>query len=314
VDAGRYALLFPGQGAQFPGMAARFHDRSAAVRQLFDLAEQRTGLPIRTLCFETGRTDQSRTDWTQPSVFVASLAGWLVFRELLADRGRPYAPGCVAGHSLGHFAALVAAGALDVPTALDLVCHRGRIMSAASGRRPGGMLTVVGLPASAAAELAARCVPGPVALAAVNGSDQTVLSGAADGLAEAAELARRAGATRVVPLAIGLAAHSPLMADAHREFAAVVAAVPLGAPEVAVALNTTAAVTRDVAEIRADLLDHMIRPVRWAESVQAARRAGATRLIDMGPGRTLVKILLRDVPADEVSAFDQPGAAGALFG
>lgn len=131
-----HALLFPGQGAQFPGMAQRWYEKYGEVRDLFQRSEERTGLPLRTLCFGTSREDQARTDWTQPCVLTASLAGHLALGRFLREHGAPTAPAAVAGHSLGHFTALVAAGVLDGDTALDLVHRRGRIMFAASRSGP----------------------------------------------------------------------------------------------------------------------------------------------------------------------------------
>jgi [acyl-carrier-protein] S-malonyltransferase len=311
MTAKRYALLFPGQGAQFLGMSLRWHERLAAVRDLFDRAEQRTGLPLRNLCFSTGRDAQARTDVTQPCVFVASLACLMWLRESLADAGTPYAPACFGGHSLGHFASLVAAGALDLDAGLDLVNIRGQIMYESSRRQAGGMAAIVGMPAGRVADLLVGTAT--VGIAAVNGPDQVVVSGARAGLDDILRRAQRAGAERVVPLAIGIAAHSPLMADAQARFATELAAVHLTAPELPVALNTTARLSQEVDEIRADLLVHMVRPVRWWESIQQMRRTGVSRFVDVGPGRTLGKVLRRFLPEDEVLANDKPaGIAGSL--
>lgn len=308
-----YALLFPGQGAQFPGMALRWHENSVEVRELFDHAEERTGLPLRALCFGTSREEQARTDWTQPCVLTASLAGLIALREFFRRRGGNLAPAAVAGHSLGHFTALVAAGVLDTDTALDLVHRRGRIMFTAGVERPGAMAAVLGLPQDRVLEIVSTCPKGVVTVAAVNGPDQIVVSGESDALAWTAEAVTDAGAERFVPLSIGIAAHSPLMARAAAEFADELAHLQLAEPVLPVTLNTTGRPTTDVASIRADLREHMTRPVRWWESVRSLRASGNGQLVDVGPGRTLSKVLRRDLPDDAVLSNDRPhGPEGLL--
>ncbi|WP_431912897.1 ACP S-malonyltransferase [Micromonospora carbonacea] len=313
MTAPRYALLFPGQGAQFPGMAQRFHDASPAVRDLFDLAESRTGLPLREICFHTERTDQARTDWNQPAVFLAGLAGWYALVEQAARCGAEHPPVCVAGHSLGHFTALAAAGALSAPAALDLVARRGELMHRASLAADGAMATLIGLSEPTVADLVRAAGDDAVSVAAVNGPDQVVVSGAAPAVAAVSQRAVAAGAERVVPLAIALAAHSPLMAPADAGFAPLVAAADLREPRVPVVLNTTGRASRDVAEIRADLHRHMLAPVRWWQCLATARDAGADLLVDAGPGRTLSKVLRRDLPADAVHSLDHPRGLEALL-
>jgi [acyl-carrier-protein] S-malonyltransferase len=303
----RWALLFPGQGAQFPGMGERFHDRSPRARKLFDLAESRTGLSLRDICFRTDRADQARTDFNQPAVFVAALAGWYALTERFDQVGVANPPMCVAGHSLGHLTALVAAGALTLTDGLDLVLRRGRLMYEASLNSDGAMATVIGLTATVLDDLVG--VGGPVTVAAVNGPDQIVVSGPASAVKEVGEWALAAGAERVVPLVIALAAHSPLMAPAAAAFEADVARVALHEPRMPVVLNTTGRATRSVVEIRADLMRHMLSPVRWWDSLGAARACGAELLVDAGPGRTLGKLMRRDLPADAVHNLDHPRGA-----
>jgi len=306
--SGTYALLFPGQGAQFPGMGERLHERSAAVRELFDRAEDRTGLPLRRLCFEVQRTDQSRTDWTQPAVFVASLAGWVHLREQTSPDTR--GPTVTAGHSLGHYTALVAAGALGLDEAIDLVRLRGEIMHRHGS---GGMLTIVGLSERQVAELLPSVHSGFAALAAINGPDQIVVAGDEAGLRHIAERAERLGAERVVPLYIGIAAHTSIMARAGAEFSSAIAELPLTEPRIPVALNTTGSITRDPAELRQDLTRHITSPVLWWKTVCTIRAAGVDLLVDAGPGRTLAKVLGRHLPAESVHALDRPRGMDLLL-
>lgn len=309
----RHALLFPGQGAQFPGMAERWYEESEEVHDLFERAEKQTGLPLRRLCFGTSREEQARTDWTQPCVFIASLAGLITLRAFLRNRATEHAPVAVAGHSLGHFVALVAAGVLDPDTALALVHRRGQIMFTASRRHPGAMASVLGLSQSRIREVVDTCPHGPVTVAAVNGPDQIVLSGEHTALRWTGEQVMTAGAERFVPLSIGIAAHSPLMAEAEAEFAAEIEGVHLSTPALPVALNTTGALTTDVADIRADLREHMTRPVQWWESVRALRAEGADRFVDVGPGRTLGKVLRRDLPDEQILSNDRPNGPKDLL-
>jgi len=313
VTPSRYALLFPGQGAQFLGMGQRWHDRLPLVRELFDLAEERTGLPLRDLCFRTPRDVQARTDLTQPCVFVASLACWMGLQDALAWHDLPYAPVCIGGHSLGHFTALVSAGALDIGDGLDLVRRRGEIMYEEGRRRAGGMATVLGLDHDRVSGIVAEEGGDLVSLAAVNGPDQFVVSGDLTRLRCVVAAAERAGAERVVTLSIGIAAHSPLMAAAQDQFAAELATIRLAPPRLPVVLETAAGVTDDPDQIRLQLTGHMTRPVLWWESIQQVRQAGALQLVDVGPGRTLSRMLHRHLPESEVISGDQPHAVTALL-
>ncbi|SCL18010.1 ACP S-malonyltransferase [Micromonospora inyonensis] len=306
-----YAVLFPGQGAQFPGMAQRWHDEVPAVRKLFSEAEALAGLPLRELLLTMARDAQVRTDWTQPCVFVASLAGWIALRERLARTGTGQ-PAYLLGHSLGHFTALVASGAVDLDAGLRLVRQRGEIMHRSGQRSPGEMLTVVGLPADEIAAMLEGEHGRKVYVAAVNGPDQVVLSGDRPGIAWAEATALARGAARTVPLAIGIAAHSPLMAEAQTEFAAELANLVIHPPRTPVVLNTTARPSTDPSAIRADLQLHMLEPVRWWESIRSLRDTGVQRFVDVGPGRTLCKVLSRYLPPEELLANDRRGGLEVL--
>jgi [acyl-carrier-protein] S-malonyltransferase len=304
------ALLFPGQGAQFPGMAQRHHDHSEEVRALFTAAEDISGLPLRKVCFDNSRVAQSRTDWTQPAVFVASMACWYSIRERIRLGEWP-APLACAGHSLGHFGALVAAGVLAMEEALRLVVTRGRLMHQAGRRSPGGMITIVGLTVAEAEQALAAVGEHTACIAAVNGPDQVVLAGEAKALETLAAAANWLGAERIVPLHIGIAAHTSLMAEANARFAEALSQVRLADPTMPVALNTTGRLATTAAEIRDDLLRHMVSPVLWWDGVLALAAAGVSRLIDVGPGRTLAKMVRRNAERGwsdyEMVAADRPG-------
>lgn len=292
--AGSSALLFPGQGNQFTGMGWGWYRRSQRARSLFARAERLSGLPVRRLCFDGSRDELARTEVTQPCVMVASLAGATVLEEELGAAGRRLRPQLVAGHSLGQFTALVFAGSVSFDEALELVCLRARLMAEAGG---GGMATILGLEVDRVRELCAALAGPGVVVASVNGPDHTVVSGGDAALAEAVEAARAAGATRVIPLPISIAAHSPAMDAAQAAFAPAVAALELGEPRVPVVLNGDARPTRSAAAIRAELEGHMCAPVQWWASVQAMVAAGVEQVVEIGPGRSLTKELCASLPA-----------------
>jgi [acyl-carrier-protein] S-malonyltransferase len=287
LRAGGYALLFPGQGGQFPGMAWGWHRRSRRVRSLFARAERVTGMPLRRLCFEGTREELSSTEVTQPCVFLVGLAGAAVLEEELEEGGAA-GPRFVAGHSLGQFTALAAAGALDLESALELVCVRAQLMAAAAG---GGMAAVLGLAPPRVGELCAAIAGEDVVVAAVNGPTHTVVSGERAALGRVAAAAGEAGATRVIELPISVAAHSPQMAGAEAAFAARVAELDLNEPAVPIVLNGDSRPTRSAACIRAELASHMCACVQWWSSLRAMLGAGVELLLEVGPGRSLAREL-----------------------
>lgn len=286
LTAGSYALLFPGQGGQFPGMGWGWHRRSQRVRTLFAEAERISGIPIRRLCFDGTREELASTEVTQPCVFVVGLAGVTVLEEELEAAGNSLSPRCVAGHSLGQFTALVAAGSLAFESGLGLVCARAGMMAAADG---GGMAAVLGLEPDCVRELCSRVAGSAVVVAAVNGPTHTVVSGERAALSEVVAIAREEGAERVVPLPISVAAHSPAMAVAQSAFAARVAELELREPRVPVVLNGDPRPTRSRRRIRADLEDHMCASVQWWPSLQAMLAVGVEWLLEVGPGRSLAR-------------------------
>ena len=302
-----FALVFPGQGSQFPEMIDTPPMRTEAADQCLADLEQLLDVPVRRLCAERRTEELARTEVTQPAVFAVSLASLAALRAELPDAVQPRA---CAGHSLGHFAALVAAGALDVASAAHLVVERARIMAACAG---GAMAAVLGLPKERLDELVATA-DGVVVVANVNTPDQTVISGEADAVDAVGERAVAAGARRVVRLAIGVAAHSPLMADAAAEFAAVVAAAPIDDPLVPVVANCDGTMLRSAAAIRRNLLDHMLLPVDWQATVLRLRQEGVAATIEIGPGAALSKfsaVVAPEIAARSISLVG-PEAAGRL--
>jgi [acyl-carrier-protein] S-malonyltransferase len=276
-DAKTTALLFPGQGSQNDGM------RELVERErpdLLDLAREETGDDPFERAAEATR-------FTQPAVFCASIAGW----ERL---GRPDAR-YVAGHSLGEFAALVAAGSMSAGQGLRLVALRGRLMdTAAASDRDGGMLALLGRHAGVAEDIARR---NGLTIANDNAPTEVVLSGSGPGLDGAAGDARDEG-LRAVRLSVGGAFHSPAMAGAEPEFRAALAEAELRPPVVTAVSGLTA---RPFDDVRRRLLEGLTRPVRWRETLLSLHELGARRFVETGPGRVLAKLVPRTLGDVEVA-------------
>jgi [acyl-carrier-protein] S-malonyltransferase len=305
-----YALLFPGQGGQYPGMGLRAHARSRRARTVFVEAERIAGMPIRRLCFEGSRVELERTEVTQPCLIAASLAAVAALEEELEAAGSRLEPHLLAGHSLGHYAALVAAGAASLAGVLELVCVRAALMAAAGD--DGAMASIVGLRPAQVSEICAAATGGRVVVAAVNGPRHTVVAGARSAVDAALDAARAAGAARLVRLPVSVAAHTPAMAGAQRALAAHVDALELTQPRFALVLNGSARATRSSAEIRAELKLHTCATVMWWPSVRTMLALGVRLLVDTGPGRGLARSLAATLGEDAVTGLERPGTALAL--
>lgn len=285
------AFLFPGQGSQFVGMGRDLYEREPVARALYDEADARLGLALSRLCFEGPEEALTDTAVQQPALFTTSLAAWAV----LAARGEADAA-YVAGHSLGEFSALAAAGALTFADGLALVRRRGELMKLAGERAPGGMAAILGLDAAPVAEVcaAAAATTGRfVGVANDNCPGQVVITGDETALAEAMSQLAAAGARKVVRLPISIAAHSPLMAAVAGDFAAAVEATPLTAARVPVVANVTATPITAPDAIRAELKAQLTAPVQWTGSVRALSAAGVAAYIEVGPGDVLLGLVKR---------------------
>jgi [acyl-carrier-protein] S-malonyltransferase len=280
----RLFAMFPGQGSQRVAMAVHLlRDHPRTVGRVFAAASEAVGLPLTSLCTNGSAAELARTEITQPAVVATSLA---VLEVLRTEGG--FSPWAVAGHSLGEYAALVAASVLSPADALWLVRRRGKLMAQVAGRVPGTMAAVIGLEAEVVEEVCARCAGlGLVQVANYNEPSQTVISGERAAVEEVARLAREAGAERTVLLGVGAPFHCALMADIEQEFAAELDRCHFGEPSLLVFSSVTGEPVSRGDEIRRLLQRQLSAPVRWVKLLDTAARLGATRYVEVGPGRVL---------------------------
>jgi [acyl-carrier-protein] S-malonyltransferase len=286
------AWVFPGQGSQTAGMGRALYQELSAVRALYDQADDVLGFALSRLCFEGPEAELNRTANAQPALVVTSLAHLVALRE----RGVAVpTPQFVAGHSLGEYSALLAAGAWSLAEALRVVRARGEAMQAAGDQSPdgSGMAAVLGADDAMLAEVCAAC---DVDLANFNAPGQTVISGSRGGVERAGALAKERGARRIMPLAVSIASHSRLMRPAAAQMEGILAAVSLQPPQVPLIPNVTAQPETDPAEIRRLLVEQLVSPVRWVESVQFMTGAGVTTFWEIGAGKVLGGLIKRIAP------------------
>jgi [acyl-carrier-protein] S-malonyltransferase len=286
------AWVFPGQGSQVVGMGRDLYQSYPVARAIFEEADRLLGFGLSTLCFDGPADLLTQTENAQPALLTVSAA--LLAAIAGCSAGTPPRPALLAGHSLGEFSALYAAGALDFPTALGLVRRRGELMAAA---REGTMAAVLGLPID---RLIAVCDEaagaGPVVIANENAPGQVVISGATAAVTAAGELAKRAGAKRVLPLPVSAAFHSPLMRDAAGQLAAAITAATIAPANPPVVGNVQAAPLSDPAAIRAELIAQVTAPVKWIGSIEYMQAHGIDTVVEIGPGNVLTGLIKRIAP------------------
>ena len=271
------AYVFPGQGSQFPGMAKDLYDNNPIAREMLEKANEVLGFRITDIMFEGTAEDLRQTKVTQPAVFLHST----VLARCLPD----FKPDMVAGHSLGEFSALVAAGAMDFEEGLRLVSIRAQAMQKACEMCPGTMAAVISLPAEKVEQICKEC-EGIVA-ANYNSDVQIVISGEKEAVESACVKMKEAGARRALVLPVGGAFHSPLMEPARAELAEGIEKAIFRTPICPVYQNVTAKPSTDPAEIKANLLAQLTSPVRWTQSVKNMMEDGADHFTELGPGAVL---------------------------
>lgn len=276
------AFVFPGQGAQFSGMGKDLYDSNATAKALFDKANDILGFEITRTMFEGTAEELKQTRVTQPAVFLHSVISAVCL-------GEAFDAVMVAGHSLGEFSALTAAGALSFEDGLSLVSKRAMAMQKACEAAPSTMAAIIGLPdEKIEAICAAISREGNIVVPAnYNNPGQLVISGNKEAIAEACEQLKAAGAKRALPLPVGGAFHSPLMQPAKDELQAAIEATEIVAPRIPVYQNVDAKAHTDATEIKHNLIAQLTSPVRWTYEVQQMIADGATDFTECGPGRAL---------------------------
>lgn len=313
----KVALVFPGQGIQHVGMGRYLYEHFPSARAVIDQADAILGFPLSRLMFEGPDEELEDTINAQPAILTVSVAALEAIKERYHALGQKVQPVFVAGHSLGEYSALVAAGTLDFRDALELVRERGRLMKEAGNEFPGGMAAIIGLEPDVLARICAQAseeTGGIVVVANDNCPGQTVISGQEAALERAMELAREQGARRAVRLDISIASHSPLMERAARQLGDLVHKVHFHEPVVPIVSNLTGRVSTSVEELRRNVGDHMVRPVMWTNSVREMIDSGATTFIEVGPGNVLgglIRRIRRDVRTLTLADLDLGGPGDA---
>jgi [acyl-carrier-protein] S-malonyltransferase len=296
LDPKTTAFVFPGQGSQAIGMGRELAASYPLAQQTFEEADDILGFGLSGLMWEGPETELNDTINTQPALYLHSLAAQRVFSHLYPE----FLPASVAGHSLGELTALAASGALSFADGLRLVRTRGELMKRAGERSPGGMAAILGLDIPALEKVCAEAssVDEIVQVANDNCPGQVVISGAKAAVERAIAGAKAAGAKRGIPLAVSIAAHSPLMASIQEEWDQAVDAVAMTDPGIPVIGNVHARAMTSAQELRADIKAQMDSRVRWTESVQGMLKSGAQAFVEVGSGNVLFGLIRRIVPAD----------------
>ena len=287
-DEGRRAFVFPGQGAQVVGMGKDLYDEFPAAKELFDRADEILGIPLSRICFEGPEDELQQTQNTQPAIAVTSLALLRVATDLNPDLLER--PAFVAGHSLGEYPALVAAGALGFDDAVRLLRTRGELMAAAGKARPGTMAAVIGLDVSECEDV---CRESGAEICTVNAPGQIVVGGPRESVVRALDYAQARGAKKVIPLSVSGAFHSSLMRSAAEGMVNPVATTTFSELQVPVVANCTATAIDGITTVRNELVDQVHRPVQWARTVEFLGEQGVDTFIEFGPGRVLSGIIKR---------------------
>lgn len=289
------AIVFPGQGAQFPGMGKSLYEENPEAKALFEKANEILGFRITDILFEGTEEELKQTKVTQPAIFLHSV--------ILAKTTPNFAPDMVAGHSLGEFSALVANGVLSFEDGLGLVFQRALAMQEACEINPSSMAAILGLEDQVVEEICAG-ISGEVVVAAnYNCPGQLVISGSTKGIEIACELLKAAGAKRALPLPVGGAFHSPLMEPAREKLQKAIEETQFHSPICPIYQNVSTTAVSDVGAIKANLIAQLTAPVKWTQSVQQMVADGATEFVECGPGKVLQGLVKKIHPEAIVSGL-----------
>ncbi len=284
---GSLAYVFPGQGSQRVGMGRDLYDTFIPAREVFEEADDALGLPLSRLCFEGPAEDLAQTVNAQPAILTVSVA---CLKAASSMDGGLLFPAFMAGHSLGEYTALVAAGVLDFKEAVQLTRQRGRLMQEAGERVPGGMAAIIGLDELSVEEI---CQETGAQIANLNSPAQIVIGGSRETLVRAMDLARAMGARRIVPLRVSGAFHSHLMQPAAEGMAQEISRLNFRDSSVPIVVNSTARPVTDAAEIKQELLLQLSSCVQWQKSVEYMVSAGVSTFVEIGPGQVLNGLIKR---------------------
>ena len=286
VDAAS-AWVFPGQGAQAVGMGRDLYDEVPAARAIFDAADEALDIPLSRICFDGPEDELTRTVNTQPALVTHAIAALAAALDAGTVTSRP---GLAAGHSLGEYAALIAAGAVSFEDGVRLVRERGRLMQEACDAQPSTMAAVIGLEPDVLRE---ACEATGASICNINAPGNITIGGTTESVDRAIRAATEAGASRIVPLAVAGAFHTPLMESAAERMRQVLAGVEFREPAIPVVSNVTARPMSEAGDLAEELAVQITSPVLWLDSVRVMQAAGVGKIVEFGPGRVLTGLIRR---------------------
>lgn len=288
TEVTKVAWVFPGQGSQWVGMGRDLYDSVPLAKAVFEQADEALGFSLSRLCFEGPEDELRQTINTQPALVATSLACLEALRSLAG--AKLMKPAFMAGHSLGEYTALAAAGVFNLATAVRLARERGRLMHEAGQARPGGMAAIIGMDEAVLDEV---CRQTGTCMANINCPGQIAISGAVENLTRAMETARAKGASRVIPLQVSGAFHSPLMQPAVVGMTAFIDSLVFHDPGIPVIANTSAEPLTTAASVKSELLNQLCNPVQWQRSIEYMVNHGVSTFIEIGPGKVLAGLIKR---------------------